>query len=342
MKSTSRSKTLGVGVIGLGVGKHHLKTYFENSQCKVIWACDLSIDKFDQFSTLYPDVRFTTNADDVLSDSRVNLVSIASFDNYHCDQIVKAIETGKHVFAEKPLCLTRTELVRIQEALRTQPDVKLSANMVLRACPLFKSAAAELKSGNFGEILFAEADYLWGRRQKLVNGWRNEISAYSIILGAAIHMVDLIVWMLGEKPIEVVAYGNNIATKGSSFKPDSFAVMLLQFQNGCVAKVTGNGACVHPHFHGLKLYGTKKTVVHDLQGGMLIDSPGDMLGNISELTDPYPAKEFRSEILTSFIDSIVGNRDQPIVRQQEIFDVMNICLSAEESSKGMSGQKIRY
>ena len=342
MNTPSRSKTLGVGVIGLGVGEHHLKTYFENSHCKVIWACDLSLDKLNQFSALYPDVQFTTNADDVLSDTRVKLVSIASFDNYHCEQIVRAIETGKHVFAEKPLCLTHTELVRIQEALGTNPDVRLSANMVLRACPRFKRVAKAIKLGEFGEIIFAEADYLWGRREKLINGWRNEVSAYSIILGAAVHMVDLIVWMLGEKPIEVVAYGNNIATKGSSFKPDSFAVMLLQFQNGFVAKVTGNGVCVHPHFHGLKLYGTEKTVVHDLRGGMLINSPGDTLDNISELTGAYPAREFRAEILISFIDSIVGNRDQPIVTEQEIFDVMNICLSAQESSKGMGRQKIRY
>jgi len=342
MNIPSRSDTLGVAVIGLGVGEHHLKTYVENSHCKIIWVCDLSSNKLDRIAPLCPGAQFTTNANDVISDTEVNLISIASYDNYHCEQIIRSIENGKHVFTEKPVCLSQSELVQIQEALGRNPNVRLSANMVLRTCPRFKRVAKAIKLDEFGEIIFAEADYLWGRREKLINGWRNKVSAYSIILGAAVHMVDLIVWMLGEKPVEVVAYSNNIATRGSSFEPNSFAVMLLQFQNGCVAKVTGNGVCVHPHFHGLKLYGTEKTVVHDLRGGMLINSANDTLDNISELTGAYPAREFRAEILISFIDTILGNRDQPIVREQEIFDVMNICLSAEESSKSRERKIIEY
>ena len=342
MNSPSRSETLGVAVIGLGVGEHHLKTYIKNMHCRIIWVCDLSSNRLNKIAPLCPDAKFTTNANDVMSDDQVNLVSIASYDNYHCEQIVRSITNGKHVFTEKPLCLSQAELEQIQQTLNRNPNVRLSANMVLRTCPRFKRVAKGIRSGEFGEIFFAEADYLWGRPEKLINGWRNRVSAYSIILGAAVHMVDLMVWMLGEKPIEVVAYSNNIATRSTPFKPNSFAVMLLQFQNGCVVKVTGNGVSVHPHFHGLKLYGTKKTVVHDLKGGILINSASDSLDTISELTDAYPAREFREEILISFVDSILGNRDQPIVREQEVFDVMNICLSAEQSSKSREQTIIRY
>ena len=38
---------------------------------------------------------------------------------------------------------------------------------------------------------------------------------YSIILGAAIHMIDLIIWMFGSKPISVFAMGNNLGSKGT-------------------------------------------------------------------------------------------------------------------------------
>ena len=51
----------------------------------------------------------TSRAEEIHCDADIDVVSIASYDNYHSDQIFAAIKNGKHVFAEKPLCLTRHE-----------------------------------------------------------------------------------------------------------------------------------------------------------------------------------------------------------------------------------------
>ena len=49
-------------------------------------------------------------------DNSIDIVSIASYDNYHCDQIVRAFHNGKHVMAEKPICLNRNEMEKIIDA----------------------------------------------------------------------------------------------------------------------------------------------------------------------------------------------------------------------------------
>ena len=80
---------------------------------------------------------------------------------------------------------------------------------------------------------------------------------------AAIHMIDLIIWMLGSNPISVYALGNRIGSKNTSLKFNSFAVMLLKFPNDLIVKITGNGPCAHPHFHGVKIFGSKRTMIHN-------------------------------------------------------------------------------
>jgi predicted dehydrogenase/threonine dehydrogenase-like Zn-dependent dehydrogenase len=55
----------------------------------------------------------TSDLDEVLRDASVDLVVIATRHHEHADQVVRALEAGKHVFVEKPLALTWNELDRI-------------------------------------------------------------------------------------------------------------------------------------------------------------------------------------------------------------------------------------
>ena len=56
----------------------------------------------------------------------------------------------------------------------------------------------------------------------------------------------------------------------------------------------------------------------------------------------YPAKTLRKEFIESFINSILNFNDYPLVSKQDVFDVMNICLSAELAMKTGNKQSITY
>ena len=49
-----------------------------------------------------------------------------------------------------------------------------------------------IAAGELGELFHLEGDYDYGRRHKLTDGWRGRIPYYSVVLGGAIHMVDLL------------------------------------------------------------------------------------------------------------------------------------------------------
>ena len=153
---------------------------------------------------------------------------------------------------------------------------------------------------------------------------------YSIILGAAIHMIDLVMWIMDAKPIAVQAAGNDIATKNSPFKYNSFTVLLLKFDNGLLAKITGNGGCVHPHFHGLKIFGNERTAIHNMTGAYYLDTSKPDSETIP-IAEPYPEKEHREKVIHSFVDSILDPSLTPIVPQQDVYDAMSVCFAAEEA-----------
>lgn len=58
----------------------------------------------------------TTDTNAVLTDPQVNAVVISTRHDSHASLVVRALDAGKHVFVEKPLCLTHSELADIESA----------------------------------------------------------------------------------------------------------------------------------------------------------------------------------------------------------------------------------
>jgi len=56
-----------------------------------------------------------TNLDEMLSDSGIDAVYIASPNSFHCSQAIKAMNAGKHVFCEKPIASNSKELEKMYE-----------------------------------------------------------------------------------------------------------------------------------------------------------------------------------------------------------------------------------
>jgi predicted dehydrogenase/threonine dehydrogenase-like Zn-dependent dehydrogenase len=56
----------------------------------------------------------TTDTEGLIADSRINTVIISTRHNSHADLVCKSLKAGKHVFVEKPLCLTYDELAEIE------------------------------------------------------------------------------------------------------------------------------------------------------------------------------------------------------------------------------------
>lgn len=321
-------KPLNAGIIGLGVGERHIAGYEAHSGCKVTALCDQSRGKLAEVAKRHPGRRLTTRAADILRDPDIQVVSIASYDNFHKEQVCEAVRRGKHVFVEKPLCLDRREAAAIRKALDARPRVRMSSNLILRMSPRFIDLKARVRRGDLGAIYYSEGDYNYGRIHKITEGWRGRIPYYSVMCGGGVHMIDTLLWTLGTEVEEVSAYGTRIATRGTRFKHPDCVSALLKLKKHGIAKVVSNYSCVYPHHHLVSLYGTRGTFTNGLEGGRVITSR-DPKARPETLKTAYPGSA-KGDLIPSFVRSILGE-GRAGVDAEDIFRVMSVCFAADES-----------
>ena len=333
------TRRLRAAVIGLGVGAKHIAGYRSHPNCDVVAVCDFAPERLEQAALEYPGVQRFEHADDLLTHPDIDVVSVASYDNYHHEHIIKALEHDKHVFVEKPLCLNQADARHIRARLEQRPHLRLSSNLVLRCCPRFLAVKEQIDRGDFGDLFLVEGDYNYGRLHKLTDGWRGAIDFYSVVFGGAIHIVDLLLWLTGSSVNEVAAFGNQVASRGSQFDYNDAVVAILRFANGVVGKVGVSYGCVRPHFHGLSIHGTKATFVNDEADGRLYRSRDPQTPPVA-ITEAYPGAH-KGALLESFLDAILHGRD-PVVSEEDVFRTMSVCLAIEQAVAGGRTCPVEY
>lgn len=301
--------------------------------------CDLSDDKVTMAREKYPHTHVTQRPEDVLDNPDIDVVSIASYDDGHHEQAVRALRNGKHVFVEKPLCLHEHEAREIRMLLSANPRLRLSSNLILRMCPRFRLLRQMIRNGDFGRLFYLEGDYNYGRLHKLTQGWRGRLPFYSVTYGGGVHMVDLLLWLADAPVTEVAAQGNRVASAGSGFRYNDFAVALLRFEGGVIGKVAANFGCVCPHFHRLTVYGTEATFENGPESGLLYRSREAAVAP-ERITAAYPGVQ-KGDLIGSFVDSILKGEPAEVTTEH-VFRAMSVCFAIEKAVQASAPVAVEY
>lgn len=323
--------TLGCAVVGLGIGEQLARTLAANRACHLRLLCDHDLGKAEKIAGELGAGRIVSDYQRILEDPEVNLVVIASYDQDHYAHTMAALEAGKHVFVEKPLCYSPAQL----EAIRTQwkkagGTLRLSTNHILRSAPLYRWLKERITAGDLGHIYALDGEYLYGRLEKIISGWRGEVVDYSVMLGGGIHMVDLMLWFAAEQPQTVYAIGNQISTEGTTFHSDDFVSATFQFPSGLVGRITANFGCVHRHHHVLRIYGTKGTFLYDDAGPRWHFSRDPGFAGSPIYFAPLPAS--KGGLLSAFVSTILEGTEA-LLPEPDVFDVLLACLASDQSLK---------
>tara|TARA_E500000178_G_scaffold356643_1_gene436545 strand:+ start:8232 stop:9212 length:981 start_codon:yes stop_codon:yes gene_type:complete len=319
-------------VIGSGIGKKHIEAIDGHKFSKVRIICEKNKSKHPQLKKKYRFKEIISNEDKIFKNKAINLVSIASYDEYHYKQILECIKYNKHIIVEKPMCLNEKQLLDVKRKL-AKKKVKLFSNLVLRVNSLFKDIRKKIKKD---EIYYLEGDYIWGRKNKLF-GWRSKTKQYSITLGAGIHMIDLINWILRSRPKFVSSFAHDKVTKGTKFKKKSFNISVLEYPKNIFAKITSNCVANYQHYHELKIFSKDQTIINNLQGKLTYSN-----GKVKKLEAKYPDKNNRKKLIYNFLDCISKNKQKPIITTKEQFDLMSICFAIDKSALVKKRIKIEY
>ncbi|MFM9028233.1 MAG: bi-domain-containing oxidoreductase, partial [Bacteroidota bacterium] len=169
----------------------------------------------------------TGSAEDVFRDTRVNTVFIATRHDTHAGYVVRALESGKHVFVEKPLCLDPNELDTIRQKYAESKN-RLMVGFNRRFAPFSKTLKEKLAVGGPVALLYRiNAGMLPGDHwvhDPRIGGGR--------ILGEVCHFIDYCMFLSGTPITQVSAVG--LDAPGG--KQDTVAIQ-LRFANGSIASI---------------------------------------------------------------------------------------------------------
>lgn len=332
-------RPLNVAVVGLGVGEHHAVAYARLEACRVLWFYDLDRAKAEAVHKTLGQGGIAEDLDTLLNDERVDVVSLASFDDAHAEQVIGALRQRKHLFVEKPLCRTLDDLAAIKTCWNEAGRPKLESNLILRAAPLYKWVKDAIEGGELGDIYAFDGDYLYGRLHKITEGWRKNVTDYSVMTGGGIHLADLMLWLTGQRPSGVTAVGNRICTRSTAFGYDDFVATTYRFDSGLVGRITANFGCVHSHQHVVRIFGTRGTFISDDQGPRMHRSRDPETG--PDRLDLSPIAAGKGDLIPEFIRSIVDG-GETADRVQGNFDLISVCVAADKALATGNEEKIQY
>ncbi|MBR3576336.1 MAG: Gfo/Idh/MocA family oxidoreductase, partial [Clostridia bacterium] len=109
-------KKYGLGIIGFGgMGYYHYQKIAKDDRMFIAGIYDINDERM-KFAA-EQDINTYESAEALLADEKVNIVLVATPNNFHKDYCVRALDSGKNVVCEKPVCMDMQELDEIERAV---------------------------------------------------------------------------------------------------------------------------------------------------------------------------------------------------------------------------------
>ena len=152
------------------------------------------------------------SADDFFAKKpEVDLLVIASMDQYHYQQAILALQLDMHVLLEKPIALTLKECQDIA-ALAKLKNKTVVVCHVLRYSSFYVTIKQILEKKEIGQVIhIAQTENVgyWHQAHSYVRGnWRNSHITGPMILAKCSHDLDILYWLMDNPCISVSSFGS--------------------------------------------------------------------------------------------------------------------------------------
>jgi len=246
--------------------------------------------------------------DAILEDPAINLVAILTRHDLHSQQILSALQAGKHVYCEKPLAINSEELAQIVEVLQQEEQPLLTLGFNRRFAPLATPLKAFIDQRH--EPLYAHyrvnANVL-PKEHWLVDP---EVGGGRII-GEGCHFIDFLTFLVGETPIEVTTQA---LPDNGQYSEDN-VVMTFRFPDQSLGMVSylANGDKSYPKEYLEVFSGGRIAILNDWRKLELVAK-----GRRKVRRQAFRQDKGHKNAWQAFLNAVQGDKTPPIPYEQLI------------------------
>ena len=214
-------KTIRIGLLGYGaMGKTH--TYAVNNlpfyyndlpfRAEMSALCTAHPEKAERLAASFGIPHVYRTEDDLIADPTIDAIDICTPNIFHYESIVKALAAGKHVYCEKPLCVTYAQAKEVAELAQKSGLVTQTVFNNRFLAPIMR-AKQLMEEGAIGRVISFRGAYLHtsGMDPARPAGWKQnrDVCGGGVLFDLGSHVIDLIYYLCGE--FEAVTGASQIA-----------------------------------------------------------------------------------------------------------------------------------
>lgn len=204
------SDKIKVLVVGCGhMGASHAKAYDKMAECEIVGLVSRGSESREKLaSELSGDPQLFGNFDKALSTTSPDAVAISTYTETHAEYAIKAMESGAHVFLEKPLAANIADAERVV-AKAKELKRKLVVGYILHHHPSW-SRFVEIAQ-TLGKPLVMRMNLNQQSEGEMWRTHRNLMNVTSPIVDCGVHYVDIMCRMTKATPVRVQAIGARLS-----------------------------------------------------------------------------------------------------------------------------------
>ncbi|HUX49534.1 MAG TPA: Gfo/Idh/MocA family oxidoreductase [Spirochaetia bacterium] len=335
-----------VGVIGLGIGRSHIKGYQDHPDAQIVAIADLNPKALEETGREYGiESRYTSHTE-MLAKEKLDVVSIALPNYLHKSVTLEALAAGCHVLCEKPMAMNAAEAREMLDAAR-RAGKRLMINFSFRFRDQSWALKRQIETGILGDVYFARS--VWHRRRGLpgFGGWfgQKQYSGGGALIDLGVHRLDLALWFMGyPKPSYILGSAYNpigtarALSEQRPFDVDDLAAACIKFENGATLMLEASWAAniAEKEYMETRLYGTRAGLVqknknegYEFEAEIFIEQAGCQFD--MKLHDSIPVTQANTAMY-HFVDAIINDRPH-IAAGDEGLVVMEILDAIYESAQ---------
>ncbi|MBT3265928.1 Gfo/Idh/MocA family oxidoreductase [Candidatus Poribacteria bacterium] len=238
--------------------------------------------KAEDFAERHGAKRAYSEVDDLLSDTEINAVYVATTPDVHCEQTIRAADAGLHVLCEKPMAMNVDECRRMIEACERN-NVVLMVAYYRRLYPNMLKLKQLLDDGAIGQVILARVNQTgyYNPEPGTDGTWRTDptLSGGGVLAETGCHRIDLLGCLLGD-----IESARGYAAKVHwDYLGDDSSAFALRFASGAHATLNINWN-IGVGVDDIEIYGTEGALrAVGLDSGALTLEKG---GSVTDLRQP--------------------------------------------------------
>ena len=306
-----------IGIAGVGrMGRHHATNLARRVPgALLVAACSPVADELAWARDTLGVAGGYTDYAAMLAHPGLDAVFLATPTTLHADQIIGALEAGKHVFSEKPLALNLPDCLRVEAVAAKHPRQKAMIGYVRRFDPSYRDAYEKIRAGAIGRPFRARSQTA---DQNDASGFfvRYAGASGGILLDMSVHDIDTVRWLLGAKGARrVFATGVIAVHEGLRDANDvDNAVATIEFAGGEIATIYASRTMAHGHETLTEIVGTAGRLTVGANPRLNRLEIADAHGVRNECTPTFYERFAEAFLLEAqaFVDVVRGDLPPPL------------------------------